>query len=309
MNPDTNSPELQSANRLLRRTLKPMLRYIPSQPFINWMTHRRKPVSGPKYDGAGCEWTMLGRIDALRAVPGTLSLPDACMLYFHGGAYTVGSPASSEPDARRLAISCGMTVFSAKYRKATQAPYPAAVDDAEAAYKAILQLGFEPSQIVLAGTSAGGGLALALLHRLLEQGDPLPSCVITLSAWLDLTLSHPSIDLLARQDVLLSRAWIARAARMYGGNTPLQHPEVSPAFGNFKGSPPNLLLYSKVELFRDEIEAFAAKLTQAGVAVESAPHNNAPHAWPMVEEQTPETQSAFELIADFAQRHLTKPKK
>lgn len=228
------------------------------------------------------------------------------MMYFHGGAYTIGSPTSAEPDARRLAISCGMPVYSVKYTRAIEAPYPAAVDDAERAYKALIASGLPAAQIVLAGTSAGGGLALALIHRLLSKGDPLPACVVTLSAWIDLTMSFPSIDLLAKTDVILTRTWTTRAAQIYGGDEVSKNPEVSPGLGDFTGAPPNLLLYSKAELFRDEIEDFATKLEAAKVSVQLAAHDHAPHAWPTLVEQAPESEEAFTLIAEFTDRHLNR---
>ncbi len=304
MNPASNSPELQSANKLLRRTLKPLLRYLPSQRVLNWINHKRAPMRGLHYDGANTKWITLGSVKTLQVTPHGEHRSDVCMMYFHGGAYTLGSPSSSEADARRLAISCGMTVYSVKYTTAIHAPYPAAVDDAEKAYKGLLAQGVAPESIVLAGTSAGGGLALALLHRLLAKGDPLPACVVTLSAWMDLTMSYPSVDLLAKQDVILSREWTTRAATMYGGEEVATNPEVSPGLGDFTGAPPNLLLYSKVELFRDEVEDFAEKLRTAGVFVQLAAHNHAPHAWPMVAEQAPEAEDAFRLIADFTKQHL-----
>lgn len=305
MNPASNSPELQRMKKSLRRTLKPLLRYVRSQRFLNWITQLRKPASGPYYDAAVSEWTLLDGVKVLRVIPQQERHVDACMLYLHGGAYTLGSPISAEPDARRLAISCGMSVYSVKYTTAIHAPYPAAVDDAEAAYKALLAQGTAPERIVLTGTSAGGGLTLALLHRLLAQGDPLPTCSVTMSPWLDLTMCHPSIDALHREDDILSRAWLTRAAEMYAGGADRAIPELSPEFGDFRGAPPSLLLFSRAELFRDEIETFEAKLRASGVEVESAPHNHAPHAWPITAEATPESEAAFEVIAEFVGRHLT----
>lgn len=306
MDPDSNSPELQAANKSLRYSLKPLLRFIHSQRFINWLTHMRPPVTGPLYDAAGRDWVELDGVKALCITPHNAQHSDACILYFHGGAYTLGSPAASEPEARRLAINCAMPVYAAQYTTAIRAPYPAAMEDAEASYHALLARGFAPSRIVLAGTSAGGGLALGLLHRLLEKGDPLPACVVSLSPWLDLTLSFPSLEQLAKRDVILSRSWIARAGALYCSEQQRVHPEVSPIFGTFTGSPKQLLLYSKVELFRDEIEVFADTLQEQNVSLQLVHHNHAPHAWPVVAEQTPEAEAAFEVIADFVARRLSE---
>lgn len=308
MQSGSHSAALKRANVYLRFTLKPMLRFIASQRLLNWITHRQAVTTGLPFDAAECVQVSLRSKDralrALKAVPKALNHADACILYFHGGAYTLGSPMASEADARRLAICCGMPVYSAQYRTAIHAPYPAAVNDAEVAYLALLEQGFAADQIVLAGTSAGGGLALALLHRLIAQGSPLPACVVTLSPWLDLSLSQSSIDRLARRDVILSRAWLARAAKLYSGTTPLDHPELSPLRGGFEGSPPQMLLYSEVEVFRDEIIAFAEKLTSSGVEITLHAQNHAPHAWPVVVHTAPESAEAFEEIAGFIAQHI-----
>lgn len=310
MNPDSHSTELQAANKNLQQTLKPMLRFIPSQRFINWLTQRRPRARGPHYDAATTTAMKLGEVECLRVTPdvvrgNTTGDQDVCILYFHGGAYTIGSPSANENDARRLAISCAIPVISVKYTTAVYAPYPAAVNDAEAAYEALCASGVVADRIVLAGTSAGGGLVLALLHRLLAKQRPMPACVVTLSPWLDLSMSYPSVDELSAKDVILTRAWTTRAAKMYAGQTAINTPEISPENGSFEGAPPNLVLYSKVEIFRDEIESFEKILNGFGVEAEFHAHNFAPHAWPMVVEDAPETEEAFSLIAQFVSKHTT----
>ena len=145
MDPYSLSPELEAANKLLRRTLKPMLKLIPSQAFLNWIAHMRRPAKGAFYDAAKSTWVKLGNIECLKVTPDVCSADDTHILYFHGGAYTLGSPAANEADARRMAISCGMTVLSVKYTTAINAPYPAAVNDAEAAYTALLATGVPAS--------------------------------------------------------------------------------------------------------------------------------------------------------------------
>lgn len=301
------SPELKQINRALRRTLKPMLRYISSQRVLNWITHKQPALKGAPFDSAQCDWVNLDYqgsiIPCLRAVPDISNRSNACILYFHGGAYTLGSPAASEAEARRFAISCRTPVYSAQYTTAIHAPYPAAVNDAETAYRALKSMGYASDQIILAGTSAGGGLALALLHRLISKDVALPACCVTLSPWVDLTMSQPSIDGLAKQDVVLSRAWLARAAKLYAGSTACDTPEISPLYGDFAGGPPQLILYSEVEILRDEIIAYAQKLNISGVETTLQEHNCAPHAWPVMAATTPESAQAFDAIADFIDAH------
>lgn len=303
MNPDSHSPELQASNKLLRRSLKPLFKYVPSQRFINWLTHKRAPATGPHFDAAHSEWITLGDIACLKVAPDTVPVQDTYILFFHGGAYTIGSPAASEAEARRFAISCCAQVFSVKYTTAVHAPYPTAMDQAEAAYDALIAKGLPASKIVFAGTSAGGGLVLGLLHRLLEKKKPMPACVVTLSPWLDLSLTSPSVDTLKERDVVLSRAWLTRAAKLYAGATAITTPEISPVNGTFKGGPPQLVLYSTVELFKDEIERFETTLAADGVEAEFHANHHAPHAWPVVVDDAPESEEAFRLIADFVARH------
>ncbi|MEP5155089.1 alpha/beta hydrolase [Planktotalea sp.] len=305
MNPDSNSAALQSADKALRKSIKPMLRLIPSQRVINWLTYLSAKVTGITHKAARAEWIDQGGVAVLRITPDVVKHPDAAMLYFHGGAYVIGSPTSSENEARRLAISSGMAVYSVKYTTAIHAPYPAAVNDGVAAYNAIVASGVAPSQILLTGTSAGGGLVLAMLQRLIKEGGSLPAGVVTLSPWLDLTASHPSIDTLAEREAILTRTWISRAAKMYAADTNLRDPEVSPGFGSFKGSPPHLVLYSTAEIFRDEVEAFIEKLVEEEVSAHVGVNNHAPHAWPVLVDEAPETEVAFKMIAAFAEQHLS----
>ena len=136
------------------------------------------------------------------------------LLYLHGGGYTIGSPRSHRALVAHLAASAGRPAFTLDYRLAPEHPFPAAVDDAEAAYHALLRAGFRATDIAVAGDSAGGGLAVSLALRLRDHGVALPACLALISPWADLTLSDPSTRN-DRRDVLLRTAWLERSAADY----------------------------------------------------------------------------------------------
>jgi acetyl esterase/lipase len=144
------------------------------------------------------------------------------ILYFHGGVYVIGSAASSVPLVGDLVRRTGARAITLDYRLAPEHPYPAAVEDARAAYGGLLAQGIAPAQIALAGESAGGGLAVATLLALREAGVPLPSCVYVMSPYVDLTLSGESLAEKREADPLFTPDELrARVPDYVGGPTPL----------------------------------------------------------------------------------------
>lgn len=131
------------------------------------------------------------------------------MLYLHGGGYTTGSPRTHRSLAGHLSRTVAAPVFLLDYRLAPEHPYPAALLDTLAAYRALQRAGYPPERIVLAGDSAGGGLAVATALALRDAGEPLPVALALLSPWLDLTLSSESIRSNASRDAMLNSAWLA----------------------------------------------------------------------------------------------------
>ncbi|MBM9459530.1 alpha/beta hydrolase fold domain-containing protein [Nocardioides sp. zg-536] len=155
----------------------------------------------------------LGGVPAEQLVT-TGSVPGRALLYLHGGAYLVGSPATHRAAAAHLAAAVGAVGHVLDYRLAPEHPYPAAVDDALAAYRALLDRGLEPGQVVVAGDSAGGGLSLALGLRLHSLGLPQPAALGLMSPWVDLGLSGLDESVV---DPLLSRDWLELGASSYAG--------------------------------------------------------------------------------------------
>ena len=147
--------------------------------------------------------TTIGGVDAVEV---TVQGRDAdnVILYFHGGVYVIGTAAASVPLVGDLARRTGAKAFTVDYRLAPEHPYPAAVEDAQAAYEGLLGQGLEPSQIALAGESAGGGLAVATLLALRAAGTPLPSCAFLMSPYADLTLSGETLAEKQSVDLILT---------------------------------------------------------------------------------------------------------
>jgi monoterpene epsilon-lactone hydrolase len=162
------------------------------------------------------------------------------ILYFHGGGYVFGSARSHRAMLAKLASLTGCRACLPDYRLAPEHPFPAALEDARAAYQGLLGQGCRPEDIVLGGDSAGGGLALALLHSLLSQGQTSPAGVFCFSPLTDMTFSGSSLRSNARSDVVLPVCRVREVGQMYLREHGPQDPYVSPLFGVFKGASPVL---------------------------------------------------------------------
>ncbi|HYO51282.1 alpha/beta hydrolase [Archangium sp.] len=214
-------------------------------------------------------------------VPATWVTPVAgaagtVILYLHGGAYVVGSAEQYRGFTGRLAVDTGTRLLVPDYRLAPEHPYPAALEDALAAWRWLRSTGVEPSRVVVAGDSAGGGLALALLVALREAGEPLPSGAVLLSPWVDLACEAPSHAENARYD-LLTREQLLIWGHFYAGELSLMDPRVSPLYASLRGLPPLYIQAGGVELFRDPILELAERARAAGVPVTLDVREDMPH--------------------------------
>ena len=156
------------------------------------------------------------------------------ILYFHGGVYVIGSAAFSVPLVGDLVRRTGTRAITLEYRLAPEHPYPAAVEDARAAYEGLLAHGIAPDQIALAGESAGGGLAVATLLALREAGVPLPSCAYVMSPYVDLTLSGETLAEKQDVDPILTPDGLRARVPDYVGGTDASDPSISPIFGDLR---------------------------------------------------------------------------
>lgn len=224
------------------------------------------------------------------------------VLYCHGGGYYFCSPRSHRSIVFGLATRAEAPVFSLDYRLAPEHRFPAAFDDAVAAYRQLLALGIAPASIVIAGDSAGGGLALATLVALRDAGDPMPAGGLLFSPWTDLAATGASIRANDGRDPMFSGAAIASAGKVYLGDTPATHPLASPFYADLHGLPPLFIMAGSTEVLLDDSRRVADKARAAGVECELEVWNKMPHVWPIFAPFIPEANRALERAAAFVRR-------
>jgi epsilon-lactone hydrolase len=220
------------------------------------------------------------------------------ILYFHGGGYLVGSPETHRGLAARLARETGCVVCLPAYRLVPEHPFPAAWDDADTVWDALMESGAAPHDIVLAGESAGGGLALSLLARLFAKGTP-PAALVAFSPWTDLTGQSASLRTNATRDPLLPAEGFATLVGHVLAGHPADDPRASPLFAEFPGCPPVLFQVGESEILRDDTVTLATRLEAQGAEVTLALHADVPHAWQLLVGRLPEADRAVRQAGAF----------
>lgn len=219
------------------------------------------------------------------------------VLWFHGGAYVFGSPATHAAMLARLCRETGGRAILPDYRKAPEHPFPAALEDAEAAWRDLLAGGADPAQIIVGGDSAGGGLALALLGVLLAKGGPLPAGLVAFSPVTDLTWSGESVRRNVAADVLLPAERAQEMAARYLGTADPRDPRASPLYADFTGAPPVYLTAGDTEILLDDTTRMAERLRAQGVAVTVEDARDLPHVWPIFHNALPEARATLRRVA------------
>lgn len=241
----------------------------------------------------------LGRIsmESISAVPQI----ERILIHFHGGAFLFGSPASYRQRAQRLSYRCKAEVFVPDYRLAPEHPFPAAFEDALLAYRYVRALR-RHNPVIVSGDSAGGGLALSLLLRLRELGEPMPEGAILMSPWTDLSVSGDSVERNHGRDVWLSRRHLGRWASYYAHTSDRRAPLLSPVFGDLSQLPPLLLLVGEHEVLLDDALRVAQRAQRAGTPVQLHVGPRMQHDWPLTLPWLPESAAAWRDIATFVER-------
>lgn len=225
--------------------------------------------------------------------------PATIVYYLHGGGYFFGSPRTHRQIVIALARVFGGPAYALDYRLAPEHPFPAALEDALATL-IWLTARHRSARIVIAGDSAGGGLALATLSIARDEGWQLPAAYIGYSPWTDLAVTGDSVDTNAGRCVMFMPRGVREAAALYHGRHDPRDPRISPLYGDLKGLPPMLLFASTHEILRDDTLRLADKARAAGVDVELVVRENLPHVWPIFVRVTPEGGEALATVRSFA---------
>ena len=223
------------------------------------------------------------------------------LLYFHGGGFRIASALAYRSYGSHLAAVLGARVLLVEYRLAPEHKFPKAVDDCFAVWESLLAEGIDTGRIVIAGDSAGGGLAASVTMHALADGV-LPAGVICCSPWVDLTITADTYDTNAESDKLFSRTSAEEAAPAYLGGADPMNPIASPLFGDWDGAPPLLILVGDAEVLLDDSRKLADVAKAAGVDVTLSVYPEMPHIWTMSYPAFPEAVEGVTEMAEFVSR-------
>ncbi len=239
-------------------------------------------------DGVPCEWIRVPE-----------SREERVVLYLHGGGYVLGSVATHRDLISRIARAAGARCLAIDYRLAPEHPFPAAPDDCLRAYRWLLASGVAPTRLVIAGDSAGGGLALATLLALRDAGDPLPAAAVCLSPWADLEGTGDSARSGAVDDPLIPVEGLIGMGQLYLAGANARDPRASPLYGDYRGLPPLLIQVGTREVLLDDARRVAERARAAGVNVHLECEEGLIHVWPLFGAGVPESREAVERIGAF----------
>ena len=248
--------------------------------------------------------------DELGGVPAEVVTPTehgaGTLLYFHGGGYAIGSPASHRHLVAALAAASRTRAFALDYRRAPEHPFPAAVDDALAGYRGLLDAGTDPGSIVLGGDSAGGGLTVAALLAIRDAELALPAAGVCISPWTDLTNEAESYRTHADRDPLVFEEDIGRWGAAYLAGADPRTPLASPFHADLAGLPPLLVQVGSEEVLLDDARGLAARCEAAGVEATLEVWSEMIHVWHWFGEYLDEAASAVRRIGEYVSAHLAR---
>lgn len=246
----------------------------------------------------------LGGVGAVEVSISGVEVADV-ILYFHGGVYVIGSASATVPLVSDLARRAKAKVVTVDYRLAPEHPYPAAVEDARAAYEGLLSRGVEPSSLAISGESAGGGLAVALLLAIRDAGLPMPSSAFVMSPYVDLTLSGSTI--VDKQDVdpLFTQETLHRRVGDYVAGADPSEPFISPVFGDLRGLPPLLIQVGSHEILLSDAIRLAGRAAEDDVSVTLEVTPGVPHVFQAYAAVLDEGDAALNRAAEFLQTQFS----
>ena len=232
--------------------------------------------------GVNAEWVSAPNLQENRAI-----------LYLHGGGYVIGSPHSHRNLAYHLAKQANAPVLVVDYRLAPEHPFPAAVEDAVKAWRSLLEQGFEPHCLGIAGDSAGGGLAVAAQLQIRNEGLPLPAASVCISPWTDMAGTGDSITGKADEDPMVKEESLRWMAEQYMAGAVLAAPLASPIHADLSGLPPMLIQVGSAEILLDDARRLAARAGSDGVEVSLRVWENMVHVWHLFQPMLSEADDAL----------------
>jgi acetyl esterase/lipase len=287
---------------LAAHLLNPVLRYQVKRKLSGTADPEtvRRAFKSPMPVPRGVRYTeaVIGGVPGEWVEPAEGARPAMTVLYLHGGAYLVCSAETHRPITGALARR-GVRVFAANYRLAPEHRYPAAVDDGLAAYRGLLDQGVVPERFAIAGDSAGGGLALAVLLAAKEAGLPMPARAVVFSPWTDLAGTGASAIENDGRDPMIIGTKIAEGAKLYLGDADPRTPHASPLYGDLADLPPLMIHVGANEVLRDDSVRFDEKARAAGVVSLLRIWPVVAHVWPMFHSFVPEGRQTLDDSAAF----------
>jgi len=259
-------------NLYLKMFIKPSLSMLPLTPtflsFARPHIDRLGSLFFPAPESVVVEPISVNGVDAEWVSIDSNVIEDRVVLYMHGGAHIIGSPKTHRSITGRLALLGRMRVLSINYRKAPENPFPAPLEDAVNAYDFLLESGYRPENIIIAGDSAGGHLAISLLIKIRDSGREMAGGGMFFSPWLDMSVSGESVKSNTRIDPFLPASRLKEAAKMVLGGLDPHDPLASPLFAELHDLPPLLVQVGDSEVLFDDSKRFADKAKESGVDVE-----------------------------------------
>lgn len=288
---------------LRARFLRFLLRKIFKGQHLTIEQNRARAAESARYIGRvpkGIEVEKID-IDGIRAewLNPLAFAKEKVILYLHGGGYVGGSIETHRLICGVMAKSTRAKVLLPAYRLAPENPFPAALDDALKVYHWLLAQGYKPANIIIAGDSAGGGLSVATVLALRDAKEPLPTAIVCISPWADLTLKGQTHITKAKSEAVLTTDALREGALYYADKERLDHPLISPVYADFHGLPPMLIQVGSEEILLDDATTLAEKARADGVAVELKVWDGLWHVWHAFGNLVPESRRAFEEIGQF----------
>ena len=242
-------------------------------------------------DGVYVEWITCGNVNA-----------EKIFMFIHGGGYYRGSIASTRATVARISEQAGVRCLSIDYRLAPEHPFPAAIDDTYTVYKWIVKQGINPTNIIVSGQSAGGGLCLALLLKIKDDKGDQPLGAVAISPWTDLSQSGDTMKTNEDIDPIISKKYLDRMAGLYLNGSPFSLPLASPLFGDLSKLPPILIQVGTAETMLDDSKRFFEKAKKVNVDINIEIWKDMFHGWHGNAHILKDAELAIQSIGNFCKK-------